>query len=102
LEIGPPLDAAALREQQRDIELRLDIFRPMPREIEIAVPRHLRERAVEHRMRIVPKAGRILDRREATARGVETIDREHAQTGLGEIGREDETVMAGADHDAVV
>src|SRR5204863_8484197 len=29
-------------------------------------------------------------------------DRKHAPTGLSEVGRKDETVMAGADHDAVV
>src|SRR5438045_849354 len=47
LEIGPPAQGIAAFQQQGHIQLGLDIARAAALELELAVPRHLVERAVE-------------------------------------------------------
>src|SRR4051812_27293875 len=67
LEIGPPAKRIAALQEQRDVELRLYVFRAAALELELAVPRHLVDRAVEERMDVVPEArpARLLDGAEA-------------------------------------
>ena len=103
-DIGPPFERVAVARQQRDVELRFDVARAVPLEIEVGVPRHRGDRALEEGMRVVQKAriARILDGREPAAGDRAAIDRKRLQPGLAEIGLQDEAVVARADDDAVV
>jgi hypothetical protein len=69
LEVGPPLEHAAVAAHQRDIQLRLEILRAAPLELQVAIPRHVRDRAMEEGMRVVQEAGpaRILRGLQAAA-----------------------------------
>src|SRR5689334_8517525 len=76
----------------------------MPRELEIAVPRHGRDRAQEERVGVVQEPGmaRVFERAEAAACHRLALEHQYFEPGLAEIGREDEPVMAGAENDRVV
>ena len=55
--------------QQRDIQLGLDVVRAMALKLEVRVPRHRRDRALEECVRVVQKArmARVFERRKAAA-----------------------------------
>jgi hypothetical protein len=73
------------------------------RKLQVGVPRHCRDRALEEGMGIVEeaRAARIFHGRKAAARDVTAIDRKHFQTGLAEIGLQHERVVTRAEDDAV-
>ena len=103
-DIRPPLERPAVAGEQRDVELRLDVARAVAFEIEIRVPRHRRDRPLEERVRVVQEAGLtwVFERGEAAAGDRRTIDGQHPQAGLAEIGRQDQRVVPGAKDDAIV
>jgi hypothetical protein len=77
-EIRPPLQRAAVLEQHRHVELGLDVAGAVLLEVEIAVPRHVGDRALEEGVRVVEHAGmaRILLGAEAAARHRQAVDRQ--------------------------
>src|SRR5688572_20304704 len=68
-EVGPPAKRRVVFQDQRDIELGLQVARGAALELELAVPRHLVERAMEERVDVVPvtRPARVFDRGEAAA-----------------------------------
>ena len=104
VEIGPPAERVAALEQQRDVQLRLDIARAAALELELAVPRQLVERAVEERVDVVAVAGpaRVFERREAAADGVAALEAQRLEPGAPEVSLEDEAVVPRPQEDAVV
>ena len=103
-DVRPPFERAAVAGEQRDVELRLDVACAVAFEIEIRVPRHGGDRPLEERVRVVQEAGlaRVFERGETAAGDRCTIDGQHPQSGLAEIGRQDQRVVPGAKDDAVV
>lgn len=95
LEVGPPAQRIAALEGERHVELRLDVPRATALEVELAVPRHLVERAVEERMDVVPVArpARILDRAEAAADAIAALQAEGLEPRPAQVGLEDEAVV---------
>ena len=76
----------------------------MALEREVGVPRHGGDGALEEGVRVVEKTGvaRILERAQAAAGDREALDDDHLETGLAEIGRQNEPVVAGAEDHCVV
>ena len=87
-EIGPPFQRAAVAGEQRDVEFRLDVTGAVPFQLEIAVPRHGGDRALEEGVGVVQEAGmaRVFHRGQSAARDLPPIDRQCLQAGLAEIG----------------
>ena len=96
--------SAAVARQQRDVELRLDVARAVPLQLEVGVPRHRGDGALEEGVGVVQEArmARVLERREPAAGDGLALDGQHLQPGLAEIGLQDQPVVAGADDDPVV
>src|SRR5438045_4107329 len=86
LEIGPPAQRRARGQDERDIELGFHVAGAVPRELELAVPRHLVERAVEERVGVVAVTGpaRVFDRREAAADRGGSLEAHGLQAGAPE------------------
>ena len=78
-DVRPPFERPAVPGEQRDVELWLDVARAVAFEIEIRVPRHRRDGALEERVRVVQEAGlpRVFDRGEAAAGDRRPIDGQH-------------------------
>ena len=68
--IGPPFQRASVAGEQRDIELGLDVTGAVPFELEIGVPRHGGDRALEEGVGVVQEAGmaRVFERAQSAAR----------------------------------
>ena len=81
LEIRPPFKRRAVFRQHGDVQCRLEVYRAVAFEAQVAVPRHPVQRPVVERMGIVQKAGmpRVLHRGEAAARLVPRLDAQHPQ-----------------------
>ena len=102
--IGPPFQRASVAGEQRDIELGLDVAGAVPFELEIAVPRHRGDGALEEGVGVVQEAGmaRVFQRAQSAARDRTAIDRQRLEAGLAEIGLQDEAVVPGTEDDRVV
>ena len=102
--IGPPFQRASVAGEQRDVEFGLDVTGAVPFELEIAVPRHRGDGALEEGVGVVQEAGmaRVFQRAQSAARDRPAIDRQRLQAGLAEIGLQDEAVVPGAEDDAVI
>ena len=77
LDVGPPFERAAIARQQRDVEFRLDVARAVPLELEVGVPRHRRDGALEEGVRVVQEArmARVFQRRKPAAGDRPALDR---------------------------
>jgi hypothetical protein len=104
LYIGPPAEHAAFFGEQRDVQFGLDEMRAVTLKLEVGVPGHRRDRALEEGMGVVEKArmARVFQGCEAAAGHGLALDRQHLQPGLAEIGLQDHPVVACAEDDAVV
>ena len=73
-------------------------------ELEVAIPGHGGDGALEEGVGVVQEAGvaRILERAQAAAGDGAALDRHRLQAGHAEIGLQDHPVVAGAEDDAVV
>src|SRR5262249_32976638 len=73
-------------------------------QFKIAIPRHLRKRAMEERMRIMAETGqaRIVDGHQSAARCGCAVQRDCLESAAREVRCENERVMARAEKDAVV
>ena len=102
--IGPPFQRASVAGEQRDVELGLDVAGAVPFELEIAVPRHRGDGALEEGVGVVQEAGmaRVFQRAQSAARDRAAIDRQRLEAGLAEIGLQDEAVVSGTEDDGVV
>ena len=87
--VGPPFKRRAIAGQQRDIESGFDIGRAVACELEVAIPRHLRQRPVIKRMRIVQEAGRVLFSAQPATGYRQALDAGDLKTGFAQIGLED-------------
>src|SRR5579883_1629507 len=69
-------------------------------QLEIGIPRHRSDRALEEGVSIVQKAGvaRVLECGQSTASRGCAIDRQHLQAGLAEIGLQNKAVVTRAEH----
>ena len=65
LDVRPPAQHAAVAGQQRDIQFWLDVVRAVALQLEVRIPRHRRDGALEECVRVVKKArmARIFQRR---------------------------------------
>ena len=104
LDVRPPGENAVILGQQRDVQLRFDVARAVPLQLQVRIPRHRGDRALEEGVRVVQKARmtRIFERGEAPARHRLAVDRQHLHPGLAEIGLQDHSVVARTQNDAVV
>ena len=103
VEVAPPLEGVAVRQDQGDVQLGFDVAGPVALELEVRVPGRLTDGAVEEGVDVVAEAGeaRVLDRREAAARLVPPLEAQDAQSGLAEVGLEHEAVVARPENDPV-
>ena len=104
VDVRPPLERAAVARDERHVELRLDVARAVAFEVEVGVPRHRGDRPLKERVGVVQKARmpRVLERGEAAARDRRPVDRQHAETSLAEVRRQDQGVVTGTKDDGVV
>src|SRR5262249_6588729 len=104
LEVGPPLERVAASQEEGDVQLRLDVRRAVPLEIQVRVPGGLADRPMEERVHVVEEAGEawVLDRRKAASRLVPALEAHGPKARPPEVGLQNEAVVAGAEEDAVV
>ncbi len=76
----------------------------MALELEVGVPRHHRNGALEEGVRVVQEARmpRVLERGEAAAGDVLALERQHLEARLAKVGLQDQTIVPGAENDSVV
>src|SRR5688572_5878541 len=95
LEVGPPAKRRVAFQDQRDIQFGLKVASAAALELELAVPRHLVDRAMEKGVDVVAVTGpaRVFDRGEAAADRVAALKAQRLQPGAPEVGLEDEAVV---------
>ena len=104
LDVGPPFERAAIAGDERDVELRLDVLRAVPFKLEVRVPGHRRDGALEERVGVVQESrvARVFQGGEPTARHRLALKRECLEPGLAQVGLQDQPVVAGTEDDPVV
>jgi hypothetical protein len=85
--LGPPLERAAVIQDQRDVEWRLDVAGAVALQLQVAIPGHRGECAMKKRVYVVIKArqARVFDRRQSAAGDVGAVEREELQPGAAQI-----------------
>ena len=104
LEIGPPLQRASVVQQQGHVQLGFDVARAVAGDIEVSVPRHLGQRALEEAVGVVAKArvARVVYGLQPAADERPAFDRQHLEPSARGIGLEDQPVMPAAEDDSVI
>ena len=102
LEIAPEHQRGAVAVSLAEFVAGRDVGDPIV-EAEVPEPRRLADVEMIDRMQVVVEAGlRDFLGRQAAAIGQPPLHHEDVEPGFGEIGSEDQAVMAGADDDAVI
>ena len=101
-EIAPEHQRAAVAVRLAELVARRDVGDAFVR-AEILEPRRLADVEMIDRVQVVIEAGqRHLARAQSAAISQPPLDQQDVEPGAGEIGAEDQAVMAGADDDAVI
>lgn len=103
LEVQVDREHPPVRHDLREVHLGVDHLHAVPRQLEVAEPRHRGHAAQEDRVGVVTDTGErgIRIAHERTAGPLEALDREHAEPGAAEVGLEDQAVVARSEDEAV-
>ena len=91
LDIGPPFKRAPLACDQGDVELRFDVARAMAFKLEVGVPRHGGDGALEERVGVVQEPGvaRVFQGGKPAPGNGFAFDRQGLEAGFAQVGLQD-------------
>ena len=100
-ELSPPLERLPTLENERGVQLGLEVARAPGFEIEVPIPGHLRHGPMKEGVRVMEEARppRVFDRRQPAPCRVEALQADRLEAGTPQVRLQDQAIVPGAQDD---